>query len=162
MNPITKNKSLVSIIIFLLITNLAMLVFFLVLNRPVQKSRDRDQNGMSGMLQKEVGFTKEQLDTYQALRKNQFDKVHRLFDELRKSKTDFYNLIYTPQVSDSSVNKAADLIAEKQKTLDLQMLNHFKTVRNICTADQLQKFDTTIKKVIVRLISRAGKERRNR
>ena len=125
-----------------------MLVFFLVLNRPVQKSRDRDQNGMSGMLQKEVGFTKEQLDTYQSLRKNQLDKVHGLFDELRKSKTDFYNLIYTPQVSDSSVNRAADLIAEKQKTLDLQMLNHFKMVRNICTADQLQKFDTTIKKVI--------------
>ena len=139
-----------------------MLVFFIVLNRPVQKSRDRDQNGMSGMLQKEVGFTKEQLDAYQALRKNQFDKVHRLFDELRKSKTDFYNLIYTPQVSDSSVNRAADLIAEKQKTLDLQMLNHFKTVRNICTADQLQKFDTTIKKVIVRLISRAGKEKHDR
>ena len=103
---------------------------------------------MSGMLQKEVGFTKEQLDTYQSLRKAHFDKVHALFDELRKSKTDFYNLIYTSQVSDSSVNRAADLIAEKQKTLDLHMFNHFKMVRNICTTDQLQKFDTTIKKVI--------------
>jgi periplasmic protein CpxP/Spy len=134
-----------------------MLVFFLVLNNQGQKnSHVHDQNGMSGVLQKDVGFTKDQLDIYQSLRKEQVDKIHALFDELRKAKTDFYNLIYTTQVSDSTVNRAADLIAEKQKTLDLQMLNHFERVRNICTPDQLQKFDTTIKKVIVRMTSRPG------
>ena len=159
MDSISKNKSLISIIIFLLITNVAMLIFFLALNNPAQKnSHSYDQNGISGLLQKEVGFTKEQLDTYQSLRKDHFDKVHVLFDELRKSKIDFYNLIYTQQASDSSVNKAADLIAEKQKTLDLQMFNHFETVRNICTPDQLQKFDTTIKKVIMRMTGRPGKK----
>lgn len=159
MDTISKNKSLISIIIFLLITNLAMLIFFLVLNNQGQRnSHGHDQNGISGLLQKEVGFTKEQLDTYQSLRKDEFDKVHTLFDELRKAKTDFYNLIYTSQASDSSVNRAADLIAEKQKTLDLQMFNHFERVRNICTTDQLQKFDTTIKKVIIRMTGRTGKE----
>ena len=137
-----------------------MLVFFIVLNKPAHRiSHDRDQNGMSGMLQKEVGFTKEQLDTYQSLRKDHFDKVHTLFNDLRKAKTDFYNLIYTSQVSDSSVNKAADLIVEKQKSLDLHMFNHFKMVRNLCTPDQLQKFDTAIKKVLIRMTGKSGKER---
>ena len=137
-----------------------MLVFFLVLNGPDAKnSRGRDQNGMSGMLQKEVGFTKDQLDTYQSLRKDHFDKVHTLFNDLRKAKTDFYNLIYTSQVSDSSVNRAADLIVEKQKSLDLHMFNHFQMVRNLCTPDQLQKFDTAIKKVLIRMTGKSGKER---
>ena len=137
-----------------------MLVFFLVMNKTRQKnSHDRDQNGLSGMLQKEVGFTKEQVDTYLSLRKAHFDKVHTLFDELRKTKTDFYNLIYTSQVSDSSVNRAADLISEKQKTLDLNMFNYFKMIRNICTADQLQKFDTTIKKVLIRMTGKPGRDR---
>ena len=157
MDTISKNKSLIAIIIFLLITNLAMLVFFLVLNNPGQKNaHGHDQNGISGVLQKDVGFTKEQLDAYQSLRKDQLDKIHPLFDELRKAKTDFYNLIYAPQVPDSVVNKAADVIGEKQKTLDLQMFNHFEKVRNICTPGQLQKFDTTIKKVIMRMTSRPG------
>jgi periplasmic protein CpxP/Spy len=140
--------------------NLAMLIFFLVLNNPGQRnSRGRDQNGISGLLQKEVGFTKAQLDIYQSLRKDHFDKIHKLFDDLRKAKTDFYTLIYTSQVSDSSLKRAADLIAEKQKTLDLQMFNHFEKVRNICTPDQLQKFDSTIiKKVISRMTARPGKE----
>ena len=90
------------------------------------------------------------------MRKDQLDTIHILFDQLRKSKMDFYNLIYSSQVSDSSLNTAADLIAERQKKLDLQMFNHFKTVRNICTPDQLQKFDSTIKKVFIRMTGKAG------
>lgn len=159
MNPATKNKSLVSIIVFLLITNIAMLIFFLVMNNPKQKNfHTREENGMAGMLQKEVGFSKSQLDTYQSLRKNQLDTLHELFDELRKSKMDFYNLIYSSQVSDTSVSRAADAIADKQKLLDLHMFNHFKMVRNICTPDQLPKFDSTIQKVFIRMTGKTGKE----
>lgn len=134
-----------------------MLIFFLVTNSPSQKnSHAHDQNGMSGMLQKEVGFSKDQLDRYQSLRKNQLDTLHELFDDLRKSKMDFYKLIYSSQISDSSVNKAADVIAERQKTLDLHMFNHFKMVRNICTSDQLPRFDSTIQKVFIRMTGRSG------
>jgi len=160
MNPATKSKSLVSIIVFLLITNIVMLVFFLVLNKPVQKNPHRDQNGMSGILQKEVGFTKDQLTTYQLLRKEQLDSVHVLFDDIRDAKMNFYNLIYEGHVSDSVVNKAANVIAEKQKTLDLHMFNHFKMVRNICSPGQLQKFDSTIKKVFVRMTGRSGHDQK--
>ncbi|HSQ45044.1 MAG TPA: hypothetical protein VLM16_08615 [Ginsengibacter sp.] len=159
MTPATKNRSLVSIIIFLLITNITMLIFFLVTNNPKQKSsHTKEQNGMSGMLQKEVGFSKAQLDSYQSLRKNQLDTLHDLFDELRKSKMDFYNLVYSSQVNDSSVNKAADAIANRQKALDLHMFNHFKMVRDICTRDQLPKFDSTIQKVFIRMTGRTGRE----
>ncbi len=160
MDAVTKNKSLVSIIIFLLITNIAMVIFFLVLNSSSHRP-SRNQNGMSEALQKEANFSKEQLDTYQSLRKNHFNKIHPLFDDLRKSKMDFYTLIYNPQVSDSSLNAAADLIAEKQKNLDMQMFKHFETVRNICTPDQLQKFDTVVKKVFTRMIAKTGKSNRD-
>jgi protein CpxP len=161
MNPQTKNKSLVSIIVFLLITNIAMVIFFLVLNNPAQRnSRGKDQNGMSGMLQKEVGFSNDQLNTYQSLRKAQLDSVHILFDEVRKAKIDFYNLLYTSNVPDSTLGMAADQIAVKQKTLDLHMFNHFKMVRSICTQDQLQKFDTTIKRVIVRMTGKPGHDQK--
>ncbi len=162
MNSVAKNKSLVSIIIFLLITNIAMLVFFVVLNKPPKRdSHGGNQNGMSGMLQREVGFSKDQIDAYQSIRKDQMDTIHVLFDQLRKSKMDFYDLIYSSQVSDSSLNKAGDIIAERQKALDLYMFNHFKKVRNICTPDQLQKFDSTIKKVLIRMTGKNGKDDHN-
>lgn len=162
MDSTTKNKSLVSIIIFLLITNIAMLIFFVVLNNPAQKNvRTRDQNGMSGMLQREVGFSQDQLDKYQAIRKQDLGSIHNLFDGLRKSKMDFYSLIYSENIADSSIKNAADLVAQKQESVDLKMFAHFKMVRNICSPDQLQKFDSSIKKVFIRMTSRSGKNGRD-
>jgi protein CpxP len=157
METLTKNRSLVTIIIFLLFTNIAMLVFFLLLDKaPQRNSRGREQNGMSTMLQKEVGFNNDQLDAYQSLRKGQLDTVHTLFDDVRKSKMDFYSLIYSNQVPDSTVIAGAEMIAEKQKVLDLYMFKHFKEVRNICAPDQLEKFDSAIKKIFIRMTGREG------
>jgi hypothetical protein len=109
------------------------------------------------MLQKDVGFTRDQLDTYQVLRKDQLDSIHILFDEVRKAKMNFYNLIYTPNVADSTLISAADEIAVRQKNLDLHMINHFKKVRNICSPDQVQKFDSSIKKIIARMVGKSGR-----
>jgi protein CpxP len=155
MDTIKKYKALVSIIIFLLITNFAMLIFFMVISKPVdRKYRNHEQNGIYTLLQKEVGFSKGQLDQYQDLRNQQRKNVSPLFNEIKKSKEDFYDLLYSGNASDS--------IAQTQKKIDLQMFNHFKMVRNICTPDQVQKFDSSMKKVITRMTSRPGRGKPNK
>lgn len=160
MNNSTKIKSLITIIVFLLITNIAMLIFFLATSRPVDtKQKNRDFNGMYNSLQSDVGFTKDQLDQYQALRKEQRDKVRPLFNDLRNAKKDFYKLIYSSTNSDSLINADADSIAQRQKDLDMQMFRYFKNIRNICTPEQLPKFDTTITKEIGRMVGgRPGRD----
>lgn len=158
MSDTKKYKALVSIIIFLLITNFAMLLFFIILDKPADKrAKERTENGMFSSLQKDVGFSKEQLDQYQSLRTVQRKTVKPLFEKVRQSKLDFYDLLYMQNVSDSTLANDADSIAQTQKELDLQMFHHFKRVRGICTADQLQKYDSTIKKVIIRMTGRPGK-----
>ncbi len=155
----SKTRSLVTIIIFLLITNVGMLLFFVFSSKPLKKEPDREQggSGMYNSLQKEVGFSTAQLDRYQVLRKEQRDIVRPLFVELRAAKKDFYDLLYSDTVSDSLVIADADSIAQKQKKLDIQMFHYFKNIRNICTPDQLQKFDSTVNKVVTRMIGRSGK-----
>jgi protein CpxP len=163
MDTIKKYKALVSIIIFLLITNFAMLIFFMVISKPVdRKYRNHEQNGIYTLLQKEVGFSKGQLDQYQDLRNQQRKNVSPLFNEIKKSKEDFYDLLYSGNASDSLINADADSIAQTQKKIDLQMFNHFKMVRNICTPDQVQKFDSSMKKVITRMTSRPGRGKPNK
>ena len=154
MNNDKKTKSLITIIIFLLITNIAMLIFFVVQTKPAE--RNHESNGMYNSLQNDVGFSKEQLGQYQALREKQMKNVHPMFDEVRQAKKDFYALISSAQLSDSLVNADADSIAEKQKQLDLQMFGYFKNVRAICTQAQQPKFDSLMKKVVVRMIGRPG------
>jgi Spy/CpxP family protein refolding chaperone len=158
MNQTTKTKSLVTIIIFLLITNIAMLVFFILLSKPVDKrQRNRETNGMYTSLQNEVGFSKDQLDKYQLLRKEQIGKVRPLFNEVRNAKKDFYGLIYSENIPDSLINADADSIAQKQKSLDMQMFGYFQNIRNICKPDQIQKFDSTLKKEVVRMVDKPAR-----
>lgn len=158
MNNNTKTKTLVTIIVFLLITNIGMLIFFILLGKPVKRTRNHETNGMYNSLQNEVGFSKEQLGKYQELRKEQMQKVRPLFNEVRNAKKDFYGLIYSNNISDSLINDEADSIAQKQKTLDLQMFGYFRNIRSICKPDQAEKFDSTLKKEVARMVGRPGKD----
>jgi Spy/CpxP family protein refolding chaperone len=145
------------IIVFLLITNIAMLVFFVVLSKPAERrQRNHESNGMYKSLQNEVGFSEKQLKQYQALKDQQMKTVRPKFNEVRQSKKDFYELISSAQVSDSALNADADSIAQKQKNLDMQMFQYFKNVRKICTDEQTEKFDSLMKKVIGRMVGRPG------
>lgn len=149
MNNSAKIKSLVTIVIFLLITNVAMLIFFLVVSKPADKrQKNHEPNGMYNSLQNDVGFNKDQLDQYQALRKVQRDKARPMFSALRTSKKDFYYLMYSSTTSDSLINAYADSIGQRQKNLDMQMFSYFKSIRNICKPEQLPKFDSSITREI--------------
>lgn len=154
----SKIKTLVGIIIFLLITNVAMLIFFIVLSKPVKKQRNHEFNGMYYSLQKDVGFSKDQLGQYQTLRNEQMQKMKPLFNELRNAKKDFYGLIYSGNISDSLINADADSISQKQKRLDMNMFKYFQNVRSLCLPDQTQKFDSSLKKEVVRMVARPGKD----
>ena len=156
----TKTRPLVITIIFLLITNVGMLLFFIFSSKPaVKKEPGRDQNSgsMYNSLQNEVGFSTGQLEQYQVLRKEQKDIVKPSFGELRTAKKNFYDLLYADAIPDSLVVADADSIAQKQKMLDIQMFRYFKSVRNLCTPGQLQKFDSTVNKVVIRMVGRSGK-----
>lgn len=161
MNNITKTKSLVTIIIFLLITNIAMLIFFIALGKPPDKrQKNHEPNDMYNLLQNDVGFSKDQLDQYQVLRKEQRDEAKPLFIELRNAKKNFYGLIYNKNIPDSLLNADADSIAQQQKKLDMQMFRYFNNIRNICSPDQLEKFDTIINVQIIRMVGwRPGNKR---
>jgi Spy/CpxP family protein refolding chaperone len=81
---------------------------------------------------------------------------------VRNAKKDFYGLIYSNNISDSLINADADSIAQKQKILDMQMFAYFKNIRNICTPEQTQKFDSTLKKEVARMVGRPGKDQQQR
>ncbi len=135
-----------------------MLVFFVFLNKTGSKSSvNEDQGRFSKYLQKDVGFTKEQLDRYQVLRKANLERVRPLFNDVRNAKFSLYDLLYTEAVSDSVINDRAGIIGAKQEQLDIQMFKHFERARKICTKEQLPKFDTAIKNLIIRMTSRPGK-----
>ena len=152
----SSRKSLLVIIFLLLIIDLVVLFFFIKNEKPEYNQKDRKEGGLYTMLTKEANFTPEQVAKYQVLREEQFTNVKPLFSKIRKSKDSFYSLLYIDNISDSAINALSDSIAFNQKVLDVQMFTYFQRIRSICTAEQLPKFDSSIKKVVLRMTGRQG------
>lgn len=137
----TRNRNLLIIIGVLLLTNVAVLIYFLG-----QKKNEKAPawNGVAEMLQKEVGFKEQQTAKYKEMKEKQRGKIRPMYDEMRKAKDSLFRLLSYPETSDSVLNKLAEVIAQKQKAIDLETFNHFKRVRILCTPDQLPKYDTMV------------------
>jgi len=103
-------------------------------------------------------FDEKQMDAYQMVRKKDFEKAQPMLQALSESKNNFYQNIHRDDVPDSLVKKSASVIGKKQIAVDMQMLQHFKNVRNLCTPEQLPKFDSLFKNVIAKIT--AGKFRK--
>jgi protein CpxP len=142
-NP--KNRILIFLVIFLLLTNIAMLLYFTAFNRMPKANRgDRRGPGITAFLQNEAGFSKDQMNMLDSLKKQHRIIIKPLFDDLGKSKDNFYQLLGKPAVADSTLKNAADEIGRKQAALDLQFYQNFMSIRKLCTAQQLLKFDSVM------------------
>ena len=149
MNPSNK-RPLIFIIIFLLLTNIAVLGYFLW-SKPTDKPHGRGDDkrvGIAPELQKEVGFNDQQIAQYKQLKEEQWKKFKPMLDEVRKAKDSLYGLLSNENANDSIVNKIAELIGEKQKAVDLQAFSHFKQLRALCTPEQLPKYDSLIQRMM--------------
>ncbi len=106
----------------------------------------------------EVGLTDEQAIIYDSLRNDQFKVMKPLFQDVTKSKEEFFSLIYQPSVSDSVLNEHATRIGQKQTALDLSTFHYFQSVKALCTEEQKPKMDTFLKQIIKRIIYNGPKK----
>jgi periplasmic protein CpxP/Spy len=152
----SKNKSLISIIIILLLTNIGVLGYFLWFKKPPQKNDNNRQNWMMNALQKDVGFTAEQVAQYKQLNDDHWKRVKPMFEDMRKSKDSLFKLLSDESVNDSVINIKTEAIAQRQKAIDVQAFNNFKRIRALCsTQGQRVKYDSLIQ----RLMRKMGKPR---
>jgi Spy/CpxP family protein refolding chaperone len=156
-NNQNKSKIFLVIIAILLVANIAMLTFFLQKKEPVDKGRRPDRKAMiAEFLQKEIGFTTQQLAQYDSLSNQQQEKMKALFDTMRSNKTQQFKQLAAVNFTDSAINTVADQSAAAQKIMELQMYNHIKAVRALCTPQQQPAFDS----LFVKVFNRRGEARK--
>ncbi len=147
-----RNKVLSVLVIILLLTNL-LLLFFFVWNKPDEgvKGPVRGRGEVTQLLEKEVGFSKQQLDQYKQLKDQHWERMKPSFGELRIARDNLYKLLNESSVPDSVVTAAADSIGARQVVIDLQTFRHFREVRSLCTPEQLPRFDSVVQHVMKKM-----------
>ena len=154
-----RYRNLLIIIGALLLTNIAVLVYFLRREKePRTEQPERTRSTVTEMLQDEVGFNEEQTAKYKELKNKQREKIKPMYDNMRKAKDSLFRLLSYPDTPDSVLNKAAGVIAQRQKELDIETFNHFRRVRALCTPEQLPQYDSSV----IRLLRKMGKPFRHR
>lgn len=151
MNQLSRNKVLLSIIAILLITNIVMLVLFLRM-KPYAEPPKR--LGFTEKLKNQVGFSAQQMAVFEPKKKIFWSRVRQRFDEIKKTKEEFYKYMYDPTIPDSVLDAKADIIGKQQRDLDLYVVRHFKDIRTLCTPEQLPKFDSILPPLIERMTAR--------
>lgn len=69
-------------------------------------------------------------------------------EHIRRIKQALFDLTKETSVSDSAVILLADSIAKLQKGVEINTFRHFKETRQICTPEQMPKYDSLMKKII--------------
>lgn len=148
-NTQNKSKVLVAIIVMLMLANIVLVSFFLLKKDTGRRDKHEDRKAMiAGFLKNEIGFSTAQLQRYDTLSNDHRDNIRKMFDSLRSSKDKQFKQLAAGNFSDSVMNTVAEQSAISQKLMELQMFNHLKNIRALCTADQLPKFDSLFVKVL--------------
>jgi len=150
-NPQSKYRTLIAIIVLLLITNIAVVAYYMLNKKHHYSDRNKGKPGFEAVLQKEVGFSDQQVAKFKALKNQYWANAKRQMEELKRVKLNLFNQTKVENPSDSFINNLADSIAILQKQIELNSFQHFKATRKICTTGQQPAYDSLIEKIITKM-----------
>lgn len=150
-NNQNRSKVFITIIGILLVANIALISFLLLKkDRGNHEKRTDRKTVIAGFLKNEIGFDAAQLQRYDTLSDRHKEHMKKMMDSLRTPKDRQFKELAAANFSDSVMNTIANQSAATQKVMELQMFNHLKNVRVLCTPAQLPKFDSLFGKVFSR------------
>ncbi len=152
-NRLSKIKTLIGVIIFLLLTNLVLLYFTVFEKGNVNNVNKERENSTTNLLQKEVGFSENQIVQYKKIKEAHYKTTKPYFENLKVAKRSLYRLLPEAHINDSVLHSSAYKIGEQENELNLQLFNFYKTARQICRPDQLPAYDS----LIIRQMSDRGR-----
>ncbi|WP_298551080.1 hypothetical protein [uncultured Algibacter sp.] len=138
-----KNLLLYILLVFLIVVN----GFFLYnyLGRGEQEQELQERKPPIAFLGKELGFDDAQKEEFRALTRTHRRKMRGISDDIRGWKDDLFKGLSDDSLTDIDTEALAYLIGQSEAAKDLEVLRHFKQVRELCNDQQKEKFSKIIK-----------------
>jgi Spy/CpxP family protein refolding chaperone len=150
MKAITRNKWFLFLLGFLLLCNIALLLSFFVFGEKGQSAEKNTHQANSEFLYRTLGLNQEQEKQFREMKEAHFAMMKPVWEKTKMTKDSLFRLLKDPAISDSVVQSITDRIAALNQESDIKLFHHFQALRNICTPQQQQTFDTLIPQLMTR------------
>jgi len=146
---IDKIKLLTTLVIILLLINITMLAgIWRLMDWKNMRLMPPPQAGPKEFIISKLGLNTEQQKVFEELRQEHFMQMSNLRDEIKKEKTDLYNLLKNPVIDTAETYNYFASIMAKEERLERITFEHFRKLRAVCNNEQKQHFDVIIDKVL--------------
>ena len=143
MRAITSNKWVLLLVVFLVLSNLA-LVIFAFSSTPEKKGRQED------WMKKELSLSEQQDKEFKAKKETFMTTMKPRWEEVNNLKDSLYQHLGDSNVPDSVIDYYTSKWARKTQENDIMLFRHFRDLRKICTDAQHEKYDTMVTKMVTR------------
>ena len=143
MRAITNNKWVLLLVIFLVLTNLA-LVFFAFTNNP--KPGKPQENGF----RKQINLNKDQEKVFDVRKEEFFKTMKPRWEEVNQLKDSLYLHLGDENVPDSVIDHYTTMWTEISRQNDIMLFRHFKELRKELNESQLKAYDSAVSKMVTR------------
>jgi periplasmic protein CpxP/Spy len=145
-----KQTIIMGAIILLLLANLGMMAFFWSVPKGEKAGRRGSPEGrraeVAAFMSQELQLTESQQQAFQTMRAAFFEQSRGLRRDIRTARREFYAHIMSND--EASAQAQADLIAEKQKELEMTTFYHFRDLRSQLSAEQQENFDEVMAEML--------------
>ncbi|MBC8184143.1 periplasmic heavy metal sensor [candidate division KSB1 bacterium] len=108
--------------------------------KPEKKNRSERYRRHRESLQKKLGLTDEQSEKMAKLRKNLFEEIKPLINEVKKNRSEVIELIKQDSISIEQINGKIDRINDIEKKIHKKATANLVNYRTILTEEQRNKF----------------------
>jgi len=147
MDVLKQNKLLFKLIIFLVLMNVAIVVFLVVPKPPEQfdgRRPDRNINEIFGVLKDELQLTPKQIEQLKTLREDFFMKESKLRKIIKSQRDSMNELMFNAQTDTVLVKSIAKRVSENEFKMEMLRFEQAKTLKTICTPAQMKKFEVLV------------------
>jgi hypothetical protein len=134
-----KIKTLWLAILSLVIINISVLGWISFGHPPAD-----NQPPQPAEIAKRLDFDKSQRAIFQTLKKEHFDQINPIRDDIAKRRERLFQAIKNETLSDSLMKIEIAALAQAIETNEYQTFKHLQKIRTICTPIQKQLFDEEI------------------
>lgn len=139
MKAITSNKWVLLLVIFLVLTNIALAIFAF-------SSRRKSEN----TFKQQVGLTDAQSKIFEEKKKAYFTEMKPQWERVAELKDSLYHRMGDAELTDSAIEDFVQRWHEINRHSDIKLFKHFRDMRQECTPEQVPIYDSVVRKMIAR------------